>query len=90
MLFRSGVLGAFEHSDAGPGSPDGPVITINGLAFLGGVDVKRQPTLETSREARRQRLEARRERLEARHHYHQDRHEYHQDRRDRRRAGELD
>jgi hypothetical protein len=85
-----GILGAFEHSDAGPGSPDGPVITINGLAFLGGVDVKRKPTLETSREARQQRLEARRERLEARHHYHQDRHEYHQDRRDRRRAGELD
>jgi Domain of unknown function (DUF1707) len=85
-----GILGAFEHSDAGPGSPDGPVITVNGLAFLGGVDVKRKPTLETSREARQQRLEARRERLEARHQYHQDRHEYHQDRRDRRRAGELD
>jgi hypothetical protein len=85
-----GILGAFEHSDAGPGSPDGPVITINGVALLGGVDVKRKPTLETSREARQQRLDARRERLEARQHYHQDRHQYHQDRRDRRRTGELD
>ena len=66
------------------------MITINGVALLGGVDVKRKPTLETSREARQQRLEARRERLEARQHYHQDRHQYHHDRRDRRRTGELD
>ena len=85
-----GILGAFEHTDAGPGSPDGPVITINGVALLGGVDVKRKPTLETSREARQQRLEARRERLEGRQHYHQDRHHHHHDRRDRRRTGELD
>jgi hypothetical protein len=85
-----GILGAFEHSDAGPGSTDGPVITINGVALLGGVDVKRKPTLETSREARQQRLDARRERLEARQHYHQDRHQYHHDRRERRRTGELD
>ena len=76
-----GVLGAFEHSDAGGGSPDGPVITINGVAFMGGVDVKRRPTMEASREARQQRLEARRQRLEARQQYNQDRHE---DRRDRR------
>src|ERR1700728_590534 len=85
-----GILGAFEHTDAGAGSPDGPVITINGVALLGGVDVKRKPTLETSREARQQRLDARRERLEARHQYHQDRHQYHHDRHDRRRTGELD
>ena len=50
------------------------MITINGVAFMGGVDVKRKPTMEASREARQQRLEARRERLEARQHYHQDRH----------------
>ncbi len=62
-----GILGAFEHTDAGAGSPDGPVITINGVALMGGVDVKRKPTLETSREARQQRLDARRDRLEARH-----------------------
>jgi hypothetical protein len=85
-----GILGAFEHSDAGPGSPDGPVITINGVAFMGGVDVKRKPTLETSREARQQRIDARRQRLEARQQYHQDRHQYHRDRHDRRRTGELD
>jgi hypothetical protein len=85
-----GILGAFEHTESGGGSPDGPVITINGVAFMGGVDVKRKPTMETSREARQQRLEARRQRLEARQQYHQDRHQYHQDRHDRRRTGELD
>jgi Domain of unknown function (DUF1707)/Cell wall-active antibiotics response 4TMS YvqF len=85
-----GVLGAFEHSDAGPGSPDGPVISINGLAFMGGVDVKRKPTLETSREARQQRIDARRQRLGQRQEQLQDRHDYHRDRRDARRNGELD
>ena len=78
-----GILGAFEHTDAGPGSPDGPVITINGVALLGGVDVKRKPTMEASREARQARLDARRERLEARR-------EYRHDRREARRMGELD
>jgi hypothetical protein len=82
-----GIMGAFDHSGSGGGNPDGPVITINGVAFMGGVDVKRKPTMEASREARQQRLEARRQRLEARQQYHQDRH---QDRRDRGRAGELD
>jgi Domain of unknown function (DUF1707)/Cell wall-active antibiotics response 4TMS YvqF len=85
-----GVLGAFEHSDAGPGSPDGPVIKINGVAFMGGVDVKRRPTLEASREVRQQRLAARRERFEARRDYHRDRHEYRHERRDARRTGELE
>jgi hypothetical protein len=85
-----GILGAFEHTESGGGSPDGPVVTINGVAFMGGVDVKRKPTMETSREARQQRLEARRQRLEAMRQYHQDRHQYHQDRRDHRRTGELE
>ena len=78
-----GILGAFEHTESGGGSPDGPVITINGVAFMGGVDVKRKPTIEASREARQRRLEARRQRLDDRHHYHHDRHDH-------RRTGELD
>ena len=77
-----GILGAFEHSDAGPGSPDGPVITINGLAFMGGVDVKRRPTLQAGRDARQLRNDARRERLEARRDYRQDRRDNHRERRD--------
>lgn len=78
-----GILGAFEHSGAGGGAPGGPVITVNGVAFMGGVDVKRVPTLEVSREARQRRLEAR-------HQYRQERHQYRQERRDTRRTGELD
>jgi hypothetical protein len=61
-----GILGAFEHSDSGGGSPDGPVITIDGLALLGGVDVKRKPTAQVARDARRLRHEERRLRHEAR------------------------
>ena len=74
-----GILGAFEHSDSGGGTADGPVITIDGLALLGGVDVKRKPTTEAAREARQLRHEARRQR-----------HEIHRESRDRRRAGELE
>jgi hypothetical protein len=61
-----GILGAFEHSDSGGGSPDGPVITIDGLALLGGVDVKRKPTAQVARDARRLRHDERRLRHEAR------------------------
>ena len=61
-----GVMGAFDHSGTGTGSPDGPVITINGVAFMGGVDVKRKPTNESMQEARQRRLDARREYREVR------------------------
>jgi hypothetical protein len=61
-----GILGAFEHSDSGGGSADGPVITIDGLALLGGVDVKRKPTAQVARDARRLRHEERRLRHESR------------------------
>jgi len=38
-----GVMGAFEHGPTGAGSPGGPKIHINGLAFWGAVDIKRKP-----------------------------------------------
>jgi hypothetical protein len=84
-----GILGAFEHSDSGGGSPDGPVITIDGLALLGGVDVKRKPTQQAAREARQLRHAAQRERLEARRDYRQDRRDDHRERRDLRRGGDV-
>ncbi len=59
------------------------MITINGVAIMGGVDVKRKPTTEAAQGS------TRRQRLEARHQYHQERHQYHQERRDARR-GELE
>jgi hypothetical protein len=85
-----GIMGAFDHTGSGTGSPDGPVITINGLAIMGGVEVKRTPTTEAGRDVRQQRLDARRERLETRHERMHARHQYHQERRDARRDGELD
>jgi len=38
-----GIMGGFDHHAAGEGSGDGPTITINGLAFWGGVEIKRKP-----------------------------------------------
>jgi DUF1707 SHOCT-like domain/Cell wall-active antibiotics response LiaF, C-terminal len=83
-----GIMGAFDHTGAGGGSPDGPVITVNGVAFMGGVDVKRRPTTEAALEARERRLEARRQRLEARAEHRHDRREYRHDRRDRYHTGQ--
>lgn len=77
-----GIMGAFEHSEPGGGSPDGPVITISGVAFMGGVDVKRKPTLEAARAARQRRLDARREYREVRRDLRHGRRDY--------RNGELD
>lgn len=92
-----GIMGAFDHTGSGSGSPGGPVITVNGVAFMGGVDVKRRPTLDPSRTTLQRRLEARQElrdarieRHEIRRQYHHDRHQYHQDRRDDRQPGEQD
>ncbi|HEY5879442.1 MAG TPA: DUF1707 domain-containing protein [Nakamurella sp.] len=36
-----GFMGAFEDNARTQGTPDGPVVKINGLALMGGVDVKR-------------------------------------------------
>jgi hypothetical protein len=37
-----GLMGAFEHGSTGPGQPGGPKLIVNGLAFWGGVEVKRK------------------------------------------------
>jgi hypothetical protein len=47
-----GIMGAFEGAD-GSGQPGGPTIVVNGVAFMGGVEVKRKPL----KKAKRQRLE---------------------------------
>lgn len=78
-----GIMGAFEHSIAGSGTPDGPVIRINGVAIMGGVDVTRKPFQQSQREARQERIEARRERLDSRREAIQQRH-------DARRSGDRD
>ncbi len=38
-----GVMGAFDRVTTGASLTGGPVITVNGLALMGGVDVKRKP-----------------------------------------------
>ena len=89
-----GIMGAFDHTDSGSGAPGGPVITVNGVAFMGGVDVKRRPTTLDSRDARQQRLEERRDRLDARGDARRDRlearRESHRERHNARRSGSLD
>jgi hypothetical protein len=72
-----GIMGAFDHSDSGSGSPDGPVITVNGVALMGGVDVKRKPTIQAQREARELRRAQRQERLDIRRELRADRHHRH-------------
>ena len=71
-----GIMGAFDHTGSGTGSPDGPVITINGVALMGGVDVKRRPTLEGAAEARELRRAQRRDRHDARRELRGDRRDY--------------
>jgi hypothetical protein len=39
-----GIMGGFDHSAAGSGSPGGPRIVINGFAFWGGVHIQRLPS----------------------------------------------
>ncbi|HEY4453651.1 MAG TPA: DUF1707 domain-containing protein [Pseudonocardiaceae bacterium] len=36
-----GLMGGFDHKATGDGPPGCPVVTINGLAIMGGVEVKR-------------------------------------------------
>ena len=82
-----GIMGAFDHTGSGAGTPDGPVITVNGVAFMGGVDVKRRPLkakdlrqrLETRQERMLDRHEAMVQRQMERHQRHVDRHQYRQD-----------
>jgi hypothetical protein len=38
-----GIMGGFDHSAAGGGSPGGPRIVINGIAIWGGVGLVRKP-----------------------------------------------
>ncbi|GIH16424.1 DUF1707 SHOCT-like domain-containing protein [Rugosimonospora africana] len=52
-----GIMGGFDHRASGAGQANGPRITINGLAFWGGVDVRRLPSEE---ERQRRKLERKR------------------------------
>jgi hypothetical protein len=84
-----GIMGAFDHSGSGTGNPGGPVITVNGVAFMGGVEVKRRSITLAGADARQQRLESRQDRLEARREQLEARQQHHRERREGRRHGEF-
>jgi Domain of unknown function (DUF1707)/Cell wall-active antibiotics response 4TMS YvqF len=46
-----GIMGAFDHQSGGTGDPGGPTIIVNGVAFMGGVEVKRRPPAKPERES---------------------------------------
>jgi len=58
-----GIMGAFDHSGSGEGSPGSPRVTVTGLALFGGVAVERK-----LRKEERQRLKEERKRLQAERH----------------------
>jgi hypothetical protein len=58
-----GLMGGFEHNAAGAGAPGAPQIIVKGVAFWGGVSVKRRAS---DAELRRRKLERKRERRERR------------------------
>jgi hypothetical protein len=60
-----GFMGGYDHGATGGGQPDGPVIKINGLAFMGGVGVKRKPTTAITKRDKLEKLEAKRQKLQA-------------------------
>jgi hypothetical protein len=58
-----GIMGGFDHRASGPGRHGAPRIKITGLAFWGGVSVKRLPPQE---ELDRRKLQRKMERRQAR------------------------
>jgi hypothetical protein len=53
-----GIMGSFEHGASGAGGRGAPIVMVTGLAFWGGVTVKRRPSAEEEkrRKAERKRL----------------------------------
>ena len=59
-----GILGGFDMSDevTGVEDPSAPILRVNGVAILGGVDVTVRQLGESAREARHRRRARRKER----------------------------
>jgi hypothetical protein len=58
-----GIMGGFDHGATGAGTPGGPTIVVEGLAFWGGVSVERKPSDE---EIQRRKLEKKQRKAERR------------------------
>ncbi|KOG73368.1 DUF1707 SHOCT-like domain-containing protein, partial [Streptomyces varsoviensis] len=62
-----GIMGGFDDKASGPGAPGAPRVTVSGLAFWGGVGVKRKErkaVRKAQREERRLEREERRKSVE--------------------------
>ena len=58
------IMGAFEHrSDAAPPDPDSPVLRINGMALMGGLEISTRLPGETASQARKRRKLERKKQL---------------------------
>ena len=51
-----GIMGGFDHGASATGTAGGPTIIVNGVALMGGVEVRRRPL----KKSKRGRLESRR------------------------------
>ncbi|MFE7120350.1 DUF1707 domain-containing protein [Streptomyces sp. NPDC057654] len=54
-----GIMGGFDDKASGPGTPGAPRVTVSGLAFWGGVSVKRKERKENKAVRKAQREERR-------------------------------
>jgi hypothetical protein len=61
-----GIMGGFDHSATGPGTGNGPRVTVTGLAFWGGVSVTRRPPREEEQRRKEERRQARLDRRQQR------------------------
>jgi len=61
-----GIMGAFDHKASGGGQPGGPTIVITGVAFMGGVEVKRRKPRKEKLAQLASKLDAKLEKIERR------------------------
>jgi hypothetical protein len=61
-----GIMGGFDHSASGPGTPGAPRLTVTGATFWGGVSVTRLPPEEELARRKAERRQAKLERRRAR------------------------
>ena len=59
-----GIMGGFDHGASGGGRAGGPTITVNGLAFMGGVEVKRKRPRKTKLEKLSSKLDEKLEQID--------------------------
>jgi hypothetical protein len=50
-----GIMGGFDHGASGAGARGAPVVVVTGLAFWGGVSVKRRPSREEEKRRKAER-----------------------------------